>query len=209
MTAGVHFAGLGHDAGAEGGLGRKVRRIWEVSDVTRRWSRKSDFGWRLEFIRHCGDTTQCGLRLLGLVVSEGLNAFQFAMRLGIGSLHAGLGLPEPVEEGELGFGASGFAIYVCLAHFHASQFPLGDGHLLEVQQFGSGGGLPLGLEFVAKPEEFLTVFAGEDDGAGAQAMTEGVQADNCFSLGCSGAGRHLSVAPIGLDLLECCHNVFF
>src|SRR5580704_1024302 len=42
----------------------------------------------------------------------------------------------------------------------------------------------------------------------AKSVTEGVHADNSFSLGGFGASRFLGVASVGLELLECCHRVF-
>ncbi len=56
---------------------------------------------------------------------------------------------------------------VRFAHFHARQFPLGDGHLLHVELFGAGVGLPFELQIAAKLIEFPAVFAGQDDGSGA------------------------------------------
>jgi len=118
-----------------------------------------------------------------------LHTLQLPLRSGIGALEAALTLPEPIEEGNLSSGAIGFAEDIRLTHFHARQFPLRDRHLLEIELFGPGLGLPFGFEIVAKAMEFLTVFAGQDDGAGAKAVTEGVEADSGLSLGSFGAGR--------------------
>jgi len=98
-------------------------------------------------------------------------------------------LPEPIEEGDLSLGAGGFPEDIRLADFHAGQFPLRDRHLFQIELFGPGVGLPFGFQIVAKLMEFLAVFAGQDDGAGAKAVTEGVQANDGLSLGSFGAGR--------------------
>jgi len=135
-----------------------------------------------------------------------LNALEFALGAGKRTLHAALRLPETVEEGDLALSASDFVVDIGLAYFHASQFPLRDGHLLQVEEFGPGEGLPFGLEIVTKTVEFLAIFAGKDNGARTHAVTEGVQANGLLSLGCSGASGQLRIAAIGLDLFLSCHK---
>ena len=119
----------------------------------------------------------------------GLDSLEFALRTGKRALHAALRLPETVQERNLGLGAGNFVVDVGLADLHASQFPLGDGHLFEVEEFSGGTGLPFGFENVAKVVELLAIFTGKDDGTGAEAVTEGVQPDSCLSFGSAGASR--------------------
>jgi hypothetical protein len=129
-----------------------------------------------------------------------LQALEVALRSGIGALEAALGLPEAVEHGELGLGLGFVGEDIDLAYFHAVQFPLRDGHLLDVELLGPGLGVPFGFQIVAKLMEFLGILAREHNGAGAKAVLEGVHADCRFSFGSFGAGRLLSVPAIRLDL---------
>ena len=117
-----------------------------------------------------------------------MQTLQFPLRSGIGALQAALTLPEPVEEGDLSCGAGGLPEDIRLAHFHARQFPLRDRHLLQIELFGPGVRLPFGFQIVAKLMEFVAVLAGQHDGAGAKAVTEGVQANDGLSFGGPGAG---------------------
>jgi len=182
-------------------LGRKVGRIGEAVVRIGRYIRGGVLCRRFGL-----GEREIVLRLLGLEGAGGLDSFEFALGAGIGSLHTALGAPKTVEKGNLDFGARDFVVDIDLADLHASQFPLRNGHLLEVKEFGSGTGLPFAFENVAEALKFLAVFTREDDDAGTQAMTEGIQPDSCFSLGCSGAGGALCVPTIGLDLLLCCHK---
>jgi len=93
-----------------------------------------------------------------------------------------------------------------LGDFHASEFPPGDGHLFDIELLGQGLRLPFGFQITAELLKILLGFAGQDDAAGAQAVTQGVQADGGLSLGSSGASREERVATVGLDLLGCCHS---
>ena len=70
-----------------------------------------------------------------------------------------------------------------------SEFPLRDGHLLDVELLGPGFWVPFGFQVVAELVEFLGVFAGQHDGAGAEAVTEGVHANRRFAFGSFWAGR--------------------
>ena len=58
-----------------------------------------------------------------------------------------------------------------------------------------------------EPTPLARFLAREDEGAGAESVTEGVHADSSLSLGSLGAGRLLRVASISLELFECCHIV--
>jgi hypothetical protein len=136
-----------------------------------------------------------------------LETLQLALGSGIGALQAALGLPETVEQGELVLGIVGIFEEIYLTYFHANQFPLRDCHLLDVELFGPGLGMPFDFEVVAELSEFLAVFARQHDGAGAKSVTEGVHADSSLSLGSFGAGRLLGVASIRFELLESCHIV--
>jgi hypothetical protein len=64
------------------------------------------------------------------------------------------------------------------------------------------------FQIVAELIEFLVVFAGEDDGTGAKAVTEGVHADGSLSFRSFGASGLARVTTIGVDLMDCCHIVF-
>ena len=79
-----------------------------------------------------------------------------------------------------------------LGYFDLRQFPLRDGHLLEVEMFGSGLRLPFGLEVIAELMEILGFLGRQHDGAGAKSVTEGVE------LGNSVLGKPL-VRPVRLE----------
>ena len=174
---------------------------------------------RRERLSHLGGSSRTwGLRfrlrrwnwLLGLLdgLAAGvLQTLQLALRSGVGALEAALGLPEPVEHGELGCGLRHVREDGCFPYFHAAQFPLRDRHLLDIELFGPGLGIPFGFEIVAKLIEFLAIFARQHDGAGAKSVTEGVHADSSLTLGSFGASRLLRVASISLELFECRHIV--
>jgi hypothetical protein len=117
----------------------------------------------------------------------GLETLELALSSGVGALQPALRLPETVEETEVLGGWLSKEGY--FAGFHARQFPLGDGHSLEIEAFGPGLWLPFGFQIAVKLMQILGVFARQDDGAGAKAMTQGVQADDGLSLGSSGARR--------------------
>ena len=112
-----------------------------------------------------------------------LEALEVLLRAGVGALQAALGLPEAVEHGELGLGSGFVGEDIDLAYFHAVQFPLRDGHLLDVKLLGAGLGLPFSFEVVAKLVELLGVLARQHNGAGAKAVFEGVHANSSFTLG--------------------------
>ena len=187
-------------------MGRKVGRIGEALEGIGRWILGGGIDRRLKLGSRFGERAIV-LRLLGLEGAGGLDSFEFTLGAGIGSLHAALRAPKTVEKGNLDFGARDFVVDIDLADFHASQFPLRNGHLLKVKEFGSGTGLPFAFENVAEALKFLAVFTRKDDGAGAQAMTEGIQPDSCFSLRSSGARGPLCIQTVGLDLLLCCHKI--
>src|SRR5579859_6476000 len=67
--------------------------------------------------------------------------------------------------------------------------------------------MPFGFQIVAELMELGGVFARQQDGAGAETVTEGVHAARSLTLGSLGAGRFLRVASIGLELFECCHSL--
>jgi hypothetical protein len=77
-----------------------------------------------------------------------LQALQVALGAGVGALQAALGLPETVEHGELDLGSGIGGEDTELAAFHAVQFPLGDGHLFDIELLGSGLGVPFGFQVV-------------------------------------------------------------
>jgi hypothetical protein len=107
-----------------------------------------------------------------LMTASGLETLQLSLRSGIGTLQAALGLPQAIEEADL----VGVVLEnVDFAYFQARQFPLRDGHLLQIELFGTGAGLPFGFQIVAQLMEFLAILGRQDDGAGAQAVTEGFQ----------------------------------
>jgi hypothetical protein len=126
----------------------------------------------------------------------------------IGALQTALRLPEPVEKGELGFGGGGLLEDTCLSQLHARQFPLRDRHLLQIELGGSRFGAPFAFQIVAELVEFLAAFAGEDDGAGAEAVPERVHADSRLTLGSLGSGGLERIATVRVDLMDSCHIVF-
>jgi hypothetical protein len=136
-----------------------------------------------------------------------LKSLQVALRSGIGALETALGLPKAVEPGELRFGVV-ILEDIYLNDFHSGQFPLRDRHLLDIELFGPGLGMPFEFQIVAKVVEFGGIFARQHDGAGAESVTEGIHADSRFALGGFGASRFLRVSTIGLELFERCHSVF-
>jgi hypothetical protein len=119
-----------------------------------------------------------GRGLDGATAASGLQALQLALPAGIGALQAALRAPQTVEERDLVCGAQVLAEDIDLAYFEARQFPLRDGHLLQIELLGPGAGLPFGFQIVTKAMEFLAVLGGQDDGAGAKAVTERVH-DGC------------------------------
>ncbi|HYW42530.1 MAG TPA: hypothetical protein VE959_06715 [Bryobacteraceae bacterium] len=77
--------------------------------------------------------------------------------------------------------------------------------MFEIELLGSALRLPFGFEIIAEPLKILLLFAGEDDPAGAEAVTQGIEANGGLSLGSSGARRETRVSTIGLDLSGCRH----
>jgi hypothetical protein len=132
-------------------------------------------------------------------------ALQFVLGAGEGALEAALGLPKTVEEGDLDAGAGVFAVDFGLREFHASEFPLGDSHLLDIEKLGAGAGLPLGFEVVAELVEVLTGFAGEDEFSGPEAVAKGVHGAGGLALRGARAGGPLGITAVGLDLFFSCH----
>ena len=128
----------------------------------------------------------CGGRFdLGSCVLE---AFQFALGAREGALKALLGLPDAIEQENLLARALGLVIEIGFCHFDADQFPLGDGHLLNVIAFGGGVGLPLGFEFAGELLEIIGVFSLEDDSTGAEAVADGIRTDGGLSFRRFGSG---------------------
>jgi len=115
-----------------------------------------------------------------------LKALQLPVGFGVSALHAALGTPEAVEQGDLVFRVGDLLEDMGLAHFHSGEFPLRDRHLLEIKAFGAATGAPFGFEIRAKLVEFQLVFAGQDDGAGAEAVTEEFRLDAAFPRGVLG-----------------------
>ena len=148
------------------------------------------------------------LWLLDRAGSCGLESLEFMLGLGEGTLQAALILPDAVEERELE--GSGDVLFeeAGFGDFPAGEFPLRDGHLLDVDLLGLGLRLPFGLEIIAETLEIFLALAGEDDGTGAKAVTKGVHAGSGLSLGGFGAGGFLRVAAVGVDLLLCGHIRF-
>ena len=84
-----------------------------------------------------------------------------------------------------------------------------DRHLFQIELCRPRLGLPFAFQIVAEPVELLAVFAGQDNGTSAQAVPEGVHADGSLSFGSLGAGGFERIATIGVDLMDCCHMVFY
>src|SRR5215831_15942832 len=110
------------------------------------------------------------------------------LRPGIPTLQTDLGLPEPVEKRDLDFDRSGFAEQICFTQFHTRQFPLRDGHLLQIELFRPGPWAPFSLQIPAKMLKFLVIFARQNNSAGTEPMAEPVEANGVLSLRSFGAG---------------------
>ena len=117
-----------------------------------------------------------------------MQPLQLTLGTGIGALEAALRLPKPVEKRYLDFGGAFLQGDAFFCQLDTGQLPLRDGHLLEVELLSPRLGLPFGFQIVAKLLKFLEVFAGQHDGAGAEAVTEAVEPDSRFPLGSLGAG---------------------
>ena len=104
-----------------------------------------------------------------------MKTLQFTLRSGIGALQAALRLPQPVEEGKLGFGGEGLLEDTCFAYFYARQFPLRDRHLLQIKLRRPRLRFPFVFQIVTELIEFLVIFAGQDDLFGGQAEFQRVR----------------------------------
>ncbi len=60
--------------------------------------------------------------------------------------------------------------------------PVADGHLFDEDLFGLGGGLVIGDEGVEEGFELLGVFAGDEGGAGGEAVREAIAGGFGFAL---------------------------
>jgi len=96
-----------------------------------------------------------------------LQTLKLTLRLGIGALQAALRLPEPLEQRDLDFGGGFLRYDAFFGQLDTSEFPLRDGHLLDVELLGPGFWVAFGFEVVAELVEVVGVFAGQHDGAGA------------------------------------------
>jgi hypothetical protein len=67
--------------------------------------------------------------------------------------------------------------------------PLRGDHGFQVGPFGAVLRLPVGFQLVPELGVVRGVFVGEDGGAGAQAVGEGVEADGVLALGCFRTSR--------------------
>src|SRR5258708_7418532 len=105
-----------------------------------------DFGWgslslrgRADRRKRLSHRSSCRLgrrdRLLRRLdwLAGSLQTLQLPLRSGIRSLQPALGLPEPVEHGELIFGGLGILEDIYLDHLHAGQFPLRYSHLFHIE----------------------------------------------------------------------------
>ena len=79
--------------------------------------------------------------------------------------------------------------------------PLGGDHGFQIAAFGAGLRLPVGFQFVPELGVVRGVFVGEDGGAGAQAVGEGVEADGRFAFWSFRTSGMLGIVPVGLLLL--------
>ena len=134
-----------------------------------------------------------------------LQMFEFALGPGERPLEAALRLPHAIKKRHLDLRGSGAAEDICFAGFHADQFPLRDGHLLDVELFGSGLRPPLDFEIAAEFLKAEVILAGQDDGAGAEPIAKRVQPHGGFPLRSFRAARLKRIAAICFDLLRSCH----
>jgi hypothetical protein len=112
-----------------------------------------------------------------------LETLQVVLGSGVGTLQAELALHQALEQGDLARLAGSFVEKgIVLYYLHAVEFPLRDRHLLDVELFGGGARAPFELEGVAKLVEVAAVLALQYDGAGAQAVPDGLQVESRFDL---------------------------
>ena len=75
-----------------------------------------------------------------------------------------------------------------------------NGHLLDVKLFSAGLRIPIGYEIGVKLVEEVGILEGEDGGASAEPVFEGIEAPNGFSLGGLRTGGMLRILAVGFEL---------
>jgi hypothetical protein len=105
------------------------------------------------------------------------------------------------QHGELFLAEFDVEVDLLLARGNPREQPLGGDHGFQVTPFGAVLRLPVGFHLVPEPGVVRGVFVGDDGGAGAQAVSEGVEADGGFALWGFRTGRMLRVLTVGLVLL--------
>jgi hypothetical protein len=120
---------------------------------------------------------------------------------GVGTLQAGAARGDAVEQGALHVQPQVHLMYAALARVGAREQPVGGGHHFQIEPFAGGLRLPLGFEIGAELAVFAGVFFGEDEGAGTQAIGEGVAAGGGLTRGSLRTGGTLGIPPVGFLLL--------
>jgi len=88
----------------------------------------------------------------------------------------------------------------------AAEEPFGVDQGVDAHALDGRGGVVVAVVFGAEGVEVFRVFAGEDGGVGVDAGLQGIETGSGFALDGARAGGFLSVAAVGLDLLESCHG---
>jgi hypothetical protein len=98
-----------------------------------------------------------------------------------GALQLGALFGDVPQHDELLFVEGDFLVDAALALGHAHEQPLGSDHGFPVAPLGAVLRLPVGFQLVPEPGVVRGVFAFEDGGARAQAVSESVEADGGFA----------------------------
>jgi hypothetical protein len=127
---------------------------------------------------------------------------------GLGNGFALVGKPGFAGLGEEAVAGGLLLIDVGLDAGEAGEFPVGDGHLLDEDFLEATEGTELVAEGFVEAEERVFVLAGEESGACAETVGEGVLGGDGFADGGFGAGGAAGVATVGVDLLLGGHGSF-
>jgi hypothetical protein len=189
---GRRLTSIGGGRGAEGGVVLRGIRHHVGGGCRLGWVGR--FGWlRLDGRLGLLVRLRAGLPLV-------LQLPQFAHRGGVGTLQARAPRGDAAEQGALDIHAQLFPINALFAFVGAREQPVGSGHGFQIEAFGGGLRLPLGFEGGAELLVILPVFGSQEEGAGAQAEGDGVEAGGGFTRGSFRAGGMLGILPVGLLL---------
>jgi hypothetical protein len=142
----------------------------------------------------CSDCPGCGW---GWAWRSFCNCFKSAMAVRKERSSCARCFATNASNDELFFAECDGLVDTALALGDTGEQPLGGDHGFQMAQFGAGLRTPIGFQIVPKPVVALGTVAGQDGAAGAQAVGEGVEADDGFALGGSRTGRMLGILPVG------------